>query len=60
MVAASTPRLRLILGDQLSSDLSSIQALDPQRDILDEVKYCSERCRRARRSAVGEDTQAGC
>lgn len=38
MVAASTPRLRLILGDQLSSDLSSIQALDPQRDILDEVK----------------------
>lgn len=45
MVAASTPRLRLILGDQLSSDLSSIQALDPQRDILllaevqDEASY---------------------
>ena len=34
MVAASTPRLGLILGDQLSFDLSSIQALDPQRDIL--------------------------
>ncbi|WP_312390327.1 DUF2256 domain-containing protein [Pseudomonas sp.] len=26
----------------------------------DEVRYCSERCRRARRSAPGEDTQADC